>query len=384
MNRILLGIILALYSIGTLHAEDGDAELANRARGASAMSIQLMAADLLDELVYSWTKNPPLGMKARVALMGVSVPVGLNAQLASLLETHVTQLMIKNPQSGIIPVYCAACVAVTTYSVRDKTIIARGGEIPEISQTLKNQAAFALYIDIEGQGSQLVLRSYIVSLNDHSIVYARSLATDSSQPPSLRHAVNLVSADDARREYLAILEGRKRLSLSLGIRTSVIQTSSAVVLTPPFVWATLGFETFANHRKKWLADFQFGVASLKGDHNAWQLSSRLYRHLMLEQMDLIAPDVYIYAGPAYWEINGPGTALFKDDAKLTPGDIAANLGGREYKPKAHITAFSLGLEARLADFMRMGLYVEHFTNQNQNANLKANIHSYGIELGVVL
>ncbi len=348
------------------------------------MSIQIMSAELLDELVYGWTKNPPLGHRARVVLMGVSVPLGLNAQLASFIETHLTQLLIQNPQSGIIPVYCAACVALTSYSVSDKTILARGVEIPEIAQTLKNQADFALYIDFEGQGALLVLRSYIVSLTDHRIVHGQSLVTSSSQPPLMRPAAQLLSAEEARREYISVLEGRKRLSLSLGLRASIIRTSNSSVMAPPFIWATFGAETFVNHRKKWLADFQFGVASLKGNHNAWQLSSRVYRHLFLEHADLITPDVYIYAGPAYWEISGAGAALFKSDQRLTPGDIAAQLSDEAQQPKAHVIGFTLGLEARVADFMRLGLFAESFVNQDQNRNLSRNIHSYGLELGVVL
>ncbi|MCX6131109.1 MAG: hypothetical protein NTX25_18885, partial [Proteobacteria bacterium] len=206
------------------------------------------------------------------------MPIGLNAQLGSLLETRITELLIKNPSSGLNPVYCGACVAITSYSVSDKTVIARGAEIPEIADTLKNMADYALYLDFEGHGSQLVLRAYIVSLSDHRLVYARSLATDSGQAPSLRKATELVSVDDVRREYLSILEGRSRGNLSLGLRVSLIQVEGAII-APPFVWANFGFETFVSQRKVWLADLQLGVASLAGEHNAWQLSSRIYRHL---------------------------------------------------------------------------------------------------------
>ncbi len=379
-----LSLLLFLSLAMPLKAVEGDRELATRARGSSAMTIQFMAADLLDELVYGWTKQSPLGMKsARVALMGVSVPVGLNAHLASLLETHITELLIKNPQAGVIPVYCGACVAITSYSISNRTVIARGAEIPELAETLKTQADYALYLDFEGQGAQLVLRAHIVSLADNRIVYGRSLAIDSGQPPLLRRSPNLLSAEDARDEYIDILESRKRLNLTLGLRVSIIRTKGQVLMAP-FVWGSVGMETFINHRKKWLADLKLGVSSIKNEHNAWQLSSRVYRLLNADQVDLMAPDVYVYAGLSYWEISGQQAVIFQDKSQVSPGSIAAKLRNGTYDPKAHNTGFILGIEVRLADFMRLGCFVETFGNQSANKNLKTDFHSYGFELGVIL
>ncbi len=384
LRLLIIGVLLICGAASRARAEDGDRELANRARGAAAMQLQLMASDLLDELVYGWTRESPLDGKFKLVIMGVNVPIGLNAQLASLLETHINELIIKNPETGLIPVYCGACTAVTTYAIRDKTVIARGADIPEVAATLKDKAAYALYLDFEGQGAQLVLRASIVRLEDHRLVYGKSLATGSSQPSSLRSAEHLVSAGEARREYISILEGRKRMNLSLGLRVNIIQAETNVVAATPFVWATVGMETYVNHRKKWLADFRLGVASLKGEHNAWQLSSRLYRHLWLDESDLSKPDVYFFAGPTYWEISGPGAVLFKERKKLQAGTIAARLAGKDYQSKAHNIGMVLGLETRIAEFMRMGAFIETFLNQSDNQNLKRNIQSYGLELGVIL
>lgn len=384
--RLLLLLSFGLSWRPEALAAINDEVLVERARGAQAMVLQLMAADLLDELVYQWTQKPPFGeSQARVVLLRISAPLGTNSVLATFLENHFFNLLTKNPATGLVPVYCGPCLSLTSYSNSQRTVIARGADLPELGAELKEKADYALAIDLEAEGSQLVLRSYFSSLGDNHLVQAKALSTDTARPPALRQSMRLISVESARREYLDILADRKRLSLHLGVRIDMIEGSSDSVISAPFIWAVLGAETYVNHRKEWLADLTLGIASLDGQYSAYQLGSRVYRHLAMDTVDLSSPDLYALAGLSYWDISGPGSLLFKNQEKLTPGDIVAATEGEDAsKIRSHNTTLTLGVEARIGGFIRMGAFIQRFLNQGENANFSNWYHAYGFEFGAVL
>ena len=90
------------------------------------------------------------------------------------------------------------------------TIVSRGVDEPEALSAAGalSGARHALFLDFEAEGSALVLRVRITSLEaDLPIVYAKTLATTTSSPALLRSPEHLKSAAEARQEYADALRG---------------------------------------------------------------------------------------------------------------------------------------------------------------------------------
>lgn len=379
-------ICLGLTQISRLNAAEANLDVIDRARASQAMEIQLLTADLLDELVFQWISAPPApGAKSRVALIKLSVPIGINNSLTAFLENHLFDLLTKNPQTGLVPVYCGPCVATTAYSTSKSTVIAKGADIPELATELKDRADFGLYIDFEAIGSELIMRSYLTDLQGNRILSAKTLVTDTGHPPLLREAKNLRSSADTRQSYLEILEGKRRWSVSAAIRFTILNVTSTEVASVPFAWALIGIETSSDPAKKWILDLQYGAASLPDQYNATLLSSRVYRHIAADTLDLVAPNTYYYVGVEYLDIKGPGALVFMEKDRLTPGVIAATARNSKVTPRTHAPAIFIGIETRINDFMRLGVFAENYLNQQSNDNFPKNTyHSYGFEMGVSL
>lgn len=359
--------------------------VAEKARAAQAMQIQLMAADLLDELVYQWTQHPPLpGTETSVVLMRLSSPIGLNLQMTAFLENHFFQLLKSNPKTGLAASYCGTCLELTSYSTAKTTIIARGAAIPEVMEQSARSVNHGLYLDLEASGSQLMLRAYISDLSSNRIVAAKSLVTQTGRPPHLRLAQNLVSAEEARREYVDILQGRRHWSLLAGVRSTILQSTGSNLVSLPYLWGQIGVEAMSSSYKKWLVDLQVGFSSLPGTHNAHQISSRMYRLMFDDAVDLTAPNIYTFIGLSYWNIDGAGALFFQNKDRLNPGQVIEQAVLRESRPRSHNTGLAIGIEVRMAELFRLGLFAEMFLNQFNNSNFGKSIDAYGLDFGVLL
>ena len=95
MTLFLLLVWLGSAWAGPL--EDAQAAELERVRGEVAGQIQLKAYDLVDELVYGLTQEPPFAEPTPVVLAGVTVPVGLGTALQARLETHLSGVLLANP-----------------------------------------------------------------------------------------------------------------------------------------------------------------------------------------------------------------------------------------------------------------------------------------------
>ncbi len=366
--------------------------VSERTRAEMANSLQFYAQDLLDELVYQWTKNPPLRESTRVVVMGVNVPIGLNAQLAIMLEDHFFELLLKNPKAGLRPVHCIACVALVSRSTDNGVIIGRGSQVLPMDKHLPQvNADHALYIDIEAEGSRLVLRARLVEFTkDLPIVAAKSIATSTAQAPLLREPGALKSTDEVRQDYLNVLSRRFALNFPVKIATSLFlgakTNNTEVVAIPPLIWLKLGTETSTTRDELWTGGMHLGISSLPESHDAWSLSGRLSRLISNEVRSLSRPDLYFFLEAGYLEMVGPSAAVFKSNAQITPGEIIAKDKKEKKEPKASETFARFGLEARIKEFYRMGVFAEGYFNQQKNKNMESfnGIQAYGFEFGFAL
>src|SRR5690606_36472804 len=53
------------------------------------LDVRLMGADLVDELVFNWTKTPPFEEAVDLTLAGVDAPIGLDERFAVFVENRL-------------------------------------------------------------------------------------------------------------------------------------------------------------------------------------------------------------------------------------------------------------------------------------------------------
>lgn len=366
--------------------------VSERTRAEMAHELQFYAQDLLDELIYQWAKNPPLPEASRVVVMGINVPIGLNSQLSIMLEDHLFELLLKNPKTGLKPVHCVACSALVTRTSESGTVIGRGTQILPLTQLMPPQNAdLALYLDIEAEGSKLVLRARLVQLTkDLPIVAVKGLTTSTANAPLLRDPANLKSAEEVKKDYLDVLSRRFALTFPVRIATSLFLGAESddpeIVAIPPLIWLKLGAETSTTRDDLWTGGLHIGISSLPKSHDAWSFSGRLSRLLTNEVRSLSRPDLYFFLEAGYLEMVGPSAIIFKSNQQLTPGEIIAKDKKEKTDPKASETFVRFGFESRIKEFYRFGIFAEGYLNQQKNKNLKNSngIQAYGFEFGFAL
>src|SRR5204863_7824752 len=201
---------------------------------------QLSAYDLVDELVYGWTKQPIFEAPTPVVLASVTVPVGLGTGLQALLENHIAEVLLANPSTNMTLVHCPTCSAVVVHSGPEGTVVSRGIDDPDALVELGGATGQkALFIDVEAEGAWLVLRAHITELTpDLPIVWSYTLSTSAGTPPLLRQPQNLKSAADARQEYVDALHDRGPITVPLRfvIRTYAQPDNPEAIAPPPYLW----------------------------------------------------------------------------------------------------------------------------------------------------
>lgn len=385
-RSMLCVFLVACWSSSVAMAVDDSEALVNRARASVASRLELMVVDLLDELVYQWKQKPTFAQPTKVALIELTVPSGFNAKLESLAEGHFFDLTIKNPDTNLRMAHCPACTAITTHASPEATVMARGADLDFAKATLGVNADYALYLNFEIHGSQLVLRSRLTSLDtDRLIVEAKSLATDAGHPPLLRRANNLVSAAATRQEYVAMLQGRARFDIPMTLKVSLLNLDNDRLASLAFMWSSVGIESFTNARRSWLASSALAVGTSASQDSAWQVQTGLKRQLWYTSEDLNRPSYFLGAGFTYSEIIGESARIFQADDKLTPEQVIADYKKDRRMPKTSDVGVQLTMELRLAQYLRLGLFAQHFVGQVKNKNFKQNEpHHVGIEFGLSL
>ena len=388
----MMSLILKIYSfcLVVLLASESKAfsseqmEAANRARSSVAMKLHLMATDLLDELAYRFTQNPPLNQPSDVMVMNIVNPMGLNASFGSFLENHLFRLLIHNPSTHMVPVHCPACNVTTAYSTPEGTIIAKGADIPQVSGQQVN-AKYALYLDFSIERSHLVLRSRIVALDGRrQIIHAETLSTDSSSPPSLRQPDKLVSTKQAREDYENILLRQDRAKLAFSTRITMFEFEDSEIIIPPLPWVLVGTDIYPSERRDWYLNLSAGVASLPGEVNGAMLTSRYGTRLIPEYTNLIQPEVFGYIGFDYFELKGNMGRTMIASGKKTTGEFRSAILEEESEDKFSTTSLNLGVELQLSRMTRIGVFVGRMMQIRDTELFGNDYHYYGVEMGVSL
>jgi hypothetical protein len=389
-----VALITALLSLSA-YAADQDVldaqklELENL-RTDVAGQIQLQAFDLVDELVYGWTQEPPFGTETAVVLADVNVPVGFGTGLQALIETHFAGVITRNRNTHVILTHCPACTSLIVHSDKTGTIVSRGVDQPDalIKVGAETGSLHALFLDFEAEGASLVLRARITALKSSlPIVYARTLSSSISSASLLRTGDRLKSATEARQEYLDTLLGRGNFvfPVRIGIRTYA-KGNDAPIASLPYIWLQAGAEVALTQARVWTASVTAGVTYFPQVHSGYLFQGRVGRLLTGSTQSLTHPDLYAYVGGAFISISGPGAATFKTQVPTVVDLLAA--ATNTVKPEATFAAFQLGLDLRVKNRIGVGVYLEAAPGLDgapaigTYLDLILKFHSFGAEVSV--
>ncbi|MGC4120592.1 MAG: hypothetical protein QM765_39635 [Myxococcales bacterium] len=363
-------------------------------RGLVASQIQLQAFDLLDELVYGWTQQPPFAQDTPLVLADVSVPIGFGSGMQALIENHFISLAIKNPGTKVTLAHCPQCLALVVHSGEKATVVARGFDAPGALSAagLESGSRHALFLDFEIEGASLVLRARVTSLEPAlPIVWAKTLSTRTSTPALLRSGEHLKTAEEARKEYLDTLENK--LGITIPVRVAVRSFAAPnpgqtiALRTVPFVWIQTGLEVPFTQARAWTASVMGGVSWAPSVHTAWLAQARISRLLTGTSTSLTHPDLYVFLGGAVMGIYGLGALAFDSQAPSIDQLTAQLLGQTFINAQTIVGAFHLGLELRAKNRIGISFFAESLPGLDQAVGVGNfadlgifKIHSLGAEV----
>lgn len=340
-------------------------------RGEVAAQIQLQAYDLIDELVYGWTRQPPFELETPVVLAGVSVPVGFGSGLQALIENHASSVIVANPRTHLTLAHCPACTSLVIHSVPKGTVVARGVDQPEALAAAGALAAsrHALFLDFEAEGASLVLRARITGLEPSlPIVHAKTLSTSTSSPALLRTGAPIKSAAEARQEYLDAIHGLTAYVVPLRIAVRSYAQGDEPVSVPPFVWIQAGFEGAFTQARAWTGSLSFGYSWGLELHNAFLVQARVSRLLSGPATSLTHPDLYGFVGLSAIDVRGESAAVFREKVPTVEELLAAEKGE---EPHQAFGALQLGLEMRVKNRIAAGIFLESLPGKRRAPALGA-------------
>ncbi len=374
MARMIAAVvILGWASAGWAASPVEQAQMAelDRVRTEVAGEVQLSAYDLVDELVYGWTTDPPFPTATPVVLAGVSVPVGLGTGMQALLENHIAAVLSDNPTANVQLAHCPTCAAVVVHSGPEGTVVSRGIDNPEVLAELGGATGkHALFIDVEAEGTWLVLRARLTQLTpDLPIVWSHTLATSASTPPLLRQSNDLKSAADARQEYLDALRDRGSIAvpLRLAVRTYARpQDGQGGVPPPPFLWLQSGVELGTTEARAWTASMLVGYSFVPTAYQGIMAQARVSRLITGRSRSYTKPDLYGFVGAAAISVWGPGTVSFRTDVP-TADELITDAAGEG--PRNSFGAIQLGLDLRVGNRIGMSTFLETMPDFYSSDNL---------------
>lgn len=353
-----------------------------------ANQVQLAAFDLLDQLVFDMTRAPPFGQQTTVFLADMSVPIGLGTGLESLLENHLTTLLLANPTSRLTLAHCPQCTATVVHSGPQGTIVSRGIDNPEALEKVGGiEGRYGLYIDFAAEGAWLVLRARITKLTpDLPIVWSRTLASAADTPALLREPTALKSAADARKEYLDALNDRRQYTVPIRftLRTYAISEQSGTA-PPPVIWLQSGLELGLTQAQAWSASLVLGFAWLPDAYDGVMIQSRLRRLVSGNERSLTGPDVYLFLGGALMTLNGPAIAPFNTDNF----DQLRQQAAQSINTRATFGGLHVGAEVRVGNRMGASVFLENMPAFNDSDRIGRffdndvlQFHSFGAEISL--
>jgi hypothetical protein len=315
---------LANNDLQQAQAENLRRELANH--------LHLRAYDLLDELVYGWTKAPPFATDTAVVVADVTVPFGFGSGLEALLENHLAELILKHPETRVRLAHCPACSQLAVHADKTGTVMSRGIDAPGVLARVGQDsgAQHALFLDVEAEGSALVLRTRITTLDDDlTIVVSKTLSSSTSSAALLRSGDKLVSAEQARSEYLDALQ--QRGPLAIPAKLSLLQFAPPPpelggIGALPIVWLQTGAEFNINHARDWSGSVVVGGTYVPQLYNGLMVEARINRLLTGASASLTQPNLYGFGSVSISTLTGPLALILRDDVPNVADLLAAASG----------------------------------------------------------
>jgi hypothetical protein len=341
-------------------ADAGNQARLEALRAQIADQIQLSAYDLLDELVYGWTVKPVFTQPTQVVLVSIGTPVGLGSGLQALLENHLANLLIKNPNTHMTLSHCPTCTAIIMHSGPKGTIVSRGIDNPEALKRLGGaQVQHALFVDIEAEGQWLVLRSRMTHISPKlPIIWSRTISSSARSASLLRHPDHLKSAAEARQDYLDVLAGRNLLTLPLRFALrSYRAAEGSVIPPPPLIWLQGGIEINPTQAKAWSASMILGFAWFPEAYDGLMAQARISRLLTGQARSLSGPNLYLFFGASLISLSGPTIIVFQNE-NITSDDILSDSNLQQSR-RTTFGTWHVGLELRVANRIGISFFVEH-------------------------
>jgi hypothetical protein len=300
----------------------------------------------------------------------VTVPVGLGTGLQALIENHLASVLSHNPTSHVQLVHCPTCTAVLVHSGPEGTIVSRGIDNPAVLAELGGGTGqHALFVDIEAEGSWLVLRARLTKLTPElPIVWSHTLATSTSTPALLREPTLLKSAAEARQEYLNVLRSRGPLifPLRFAVRTYKQPSSEQGIGPPPFVWLQSGAELGATSTRAWTASLMVGYSFVPQAYQGILGQARISRLVTGRARSLTRPDLYVFAGAAVMTVWGDATGSFQ---KRTPNLDQLMTDADRDPPRHSFGTLQAGLDLRLGNRIGMSTFLETIPDLADSENM---------------
>ena len=355
--------------------------------------LELMAVDLVDELVYVWGRSLPVRPQSRVYLAGVAPPLGVRAAFTEFVENHFYGLVTSQLPGDIAWVHCPGCSTLSVFSHQQRTVMGPRHLVePNAGDQIAQYADYLCYLDFAVEGSELVLRARILDPQDHHrIVFAKTLASHSSKPPLLRQHHRLASAQEARQSYMNVLSEKPNYQLPIRLLTKIFpapsQSGPAMPASPAMLWLEVGAEFYLSPARRWFAGFYGGVASMPEAYDGFALGGRFGFLALRPFHSLVEPNLYGYMAVAYQELVGPGAELFIYKERRRIDQIRADITETKITPKVSLPAIRIGMELKAKNSFTAGVFLEGFPSEDKNENLgkvASAFHAYGFEFGVTL
>lgn len=392
-------MVVTLTTSLAARAEDDQSLQRTRAeqlRQQYANSIQLRAFDLLDELVYQWTLAPPASVDTRVVLADVTVPLGFGSGLEALVENHLVDLLLKHKETHVQLVHCPGCQALTVHSDRTGTVVARGIDQPGALKAAGATAAAqqALFLDFEAEGTSLVLRARFTTLDDTMrITSARTVSSKTSAAPLLRSGERLVSAEQARKEYVDALNQKGPIAIPLRLQLvqfaepSADESSAGGIAPLPIFWLQSGVEFNINHARDWSGSVVVGGTWIPQLYSGLMIEGRVNRLLTGAAASLSNPNLYAFVGGQIAMLNGAGALLLRDDVANLSDIIAAATGVTVQT--TFWPALTTGLDLRVGNRLGVALFAQVTPTLANSPNIGtylnfgiAQVHAIGGEVSL--
>lgn len=386
-----LALALAVLTPAVASAEEVKeaqrAQLEELRKRASA-EIQLIAYNLVDEMVFGWKQDPIFAQPTDVVVAAVTVPVGLGTAMNALLENHLTSVLLKNPTTNVVLTHCPACTAVVVHSGKEGTIVARGVDNPDALARVRQNTTteHALFIDVEAEGTSLVLRARITKLDDKlSIVWARTISSAASAGSMLRQPDGIKSVEEARKELMDAVEDNwpVTIPLRIGVRLFQVDSNSISVIPPPFIWFQGGVEMSLSQARVWTASLMLGYGYVPTTFDGFMAQVRFQRLLTGPSRSYIRPDIYMFVGASLFAVQGPAAAIFARGNLNSDEVLLAAEGNNE--PLQVFSGLHTGFELRMGNRLGLTVFAEllpaHLGTDNFNTLLGI-FHSFGTEVGV--